>query len=65
MLYERCTVSDHQKNVGEAVTSCIMGQIAEFLRGPNLSSPIKAIGAQQSGLIAQWLVRAKLIGCNV
>ena len=36
-----------------------------ILRGPNLSSPIKAIGAQQSGLVAQWLVRAKLIGCNV
>lgn len=28
-------------------------QMAEFLGGPNLSSPINPIGPQQSGLIAQ------------
>lgn len=47
------------------MTNCITAQMAELLRGPNLSPPIKAIGAQQSGLIAQWLFRAKLIGRNV
>lgn len=40
-------------NVDEAVTNCNTEQKAEFFRGPNLSSPIKAIGAQQSGRIAQ------------
>ncbi len=41
------------KNAGEAVTNYNTEQMAAFLRGPNLSSPIKAIGPQQSGLIAQ------------
>lgn len=49
----RHAVIDHQKkNVSKAVTNCITGQMAEFYRGPNLSSPIKTIVSQQSGLIA-------------
>lgn len=41
------------KNMGKVVTNCNTKQLAEFLEEPNLSSPIKVIGAQQSGLIAQ------------
>lgn len=51
--------------IEKAVTNSNTKQMAKFLRGPNLPSPIKVIGAQQSGLIAQKLVRAKVNGCNV
>lgn len=42
-----------KKSPVKVVTNCSGKQSAKFLEEPNLSAPIKVIGAQRSGPVAQ------------